>query len=107
MLTVPNAGPIKLAIACTETADPDVLRSQMSTKEPAETATAGPPNIPENILQITNVWIFCARAAPIVKSRKIGRLTKYTIFLPKTSDNGALNIGLRKLSIRGTTHYIY
>jgi hypothetical protein len=90
---IPSDGPINVANACTVTADPDVFKSQISTNDPPETANAGPPKMPANARHIARVWIFFASPAPIVNSMKMGRLTKYTIFLPKTSLSGALNIG--------------
>jgi len=73
---VPIAGPMNVANACTVTAEPEALRSQISTKLPAETANAGPPKMPANARQIARVSIFLANPAPIVNSMKMGRLTK-------------------------------
>jgi len=86
---------MKVANACTVTAEPEVLRSQMSTNEPAETASAGPPKIPASVRQTASVAMFLAKPAPSVNSMNRGRLTKYTIFRPKTSDSGAENMGPR------------
>jgi hypothetical protein len=84
---------MNVAKACTVTAEPEVFKSHTSTNDPAETAKAGPPKIPANARHTQSVWMFFASPEPIVKSMKMGRLTKYTILRPNTSERGALNIG--------------